>query len=246
MTDLWMPGAAKIPTAAYWAGMDPAFPTYRGYMIHIMQGYQTTMDRWARERPMRTKKSAHSSVARSGRKVQYVALGDRSWSAGRACAEGWVLVDPAQASSVPINQRRSMNHTLWNVECEGFSKPPGYGYDYVYGPAHPWPEPLLAGIVEFGVFFFTQTGLAPDPLRIIGHRDTDGCTRADDPGDAFPMVEVQERIAAGVLGSPVAPPPRDPGVGGLQEAIDALVAEDARQAAILSDHETRLARPLAR
>ena len=26
-----------------------------------------------------------------------------------------------------------MNHTVWNVECEGFSKPPGYGYDYIYG-----------------------------------------------------------------------------------------------------------------
>jgi hypothetical protein len=235
MQGVWDPAAEAIPTAAFWDGMDPHYPTYVGYMIHIMQGYQATMIRWANERPMVTQKSANATIGRIGRLAQHVALGSRCWAAGAACAPTWPLVDAQQRPGA--NPQRSMNHTLYSVECEGFSKDPiTYGYDYIYGPAHPWPEPLIAKIVSHGVWFFETSGLDPDPLRIIGHRDTDGCTRSDDPGWAFPMVEVQERIAAGVSGSPSAPAPVIPVVGDLEEQLAALVAEDARQAAILDDH----------
>ena len=244
--DLWYPGAEKIPTAAHWADMDRAFPFFRGYMIHVMQGYQTTMIRWAQERPYTTKKSAHATAGRSGRLAQHVALDSRSWAAGRSCRETWPLVDPAQGSSVPVEQRRSMNHTVVNIECEGFSKVPGYGYDYLYDETHPWPAALITAVVDFGVFFFRQTGLAPDPTRIIGHRDTDGCTRSDDPGFAFPMLEVRERIAAGVSGAPPAPPPPDPGTPSpdLLPRIETLEATQAAQDARLAAHEARMDRHL--
>jgi hypothetical protein len=242
--DAWYPGAEKIPSAAFWPGMDPAFLHYSALMVHIMQGYQTTLDAWARQRPPVVEKSAHVSINRAGRTVQYVALGSRSWTAGSACAPTWPLIAPSQRpGAVP---QRSMNHTVFNVECEGFSKPPTtYGYDYVYDAARPWPEPLLASLVAVGVWFFRQTGLAPDPIRIIGHRDTDSCTRADDPGWAFPMAAVQARIAAGVTGTPTTPLPPDTAVDGLRTRIVALEAAQGAQEAILRGLADRLDRHLA-
>jgi len=249
---IWDPAAEAIPTAAYWDGMDWEYPTYVGYMIHVMQGYQSTMIRWANERPMVTQKSANATIGRIGKLAQHVALGSRCWAAGAACAPTWPLVDAQQRPGA--NPQRSMNHTCYSVETEGFSKDPiDYGYDYIYSAANPWPTALIDRVVSHGVWFFQQTGLEADPLRIIGHGATDTCTRSDDPGSAFPMVEVQERIAAGVSGSssgPVTPPP---GSSSIDEQLAALAHEDALQAARLDDHDVafevineRLARPLAR
>lgn len=229
---LWHPDAERVPTAAFWPGMDAEFPAFRGCMVHIMQGYQSTMIRWAQERPWRTAKSAHFTIGRSGRLVQHVPLGSRSWAAGRACNPTWPQLSPSQLRAA---NPRSVNHTVVNFECEGFSKDPvDYGYDYVYDTAHPWPQALVTSLINALVWVHEELGLDPSGETIIGHRDTDSCTRADDPGWAFPMASVRAIVAARASsgGSPPAPAPE--GSESLQQQIDALSATQAAQAADLT------------
>ena len=116
----WMPGVERIPTAAVGGKITP-----RGVMSHVMQGWQATMIRWARERPRVTRKSAHFTIGRDGRVVQHVPIRRQAWHAGRLDRDA-----PPRWSLLPAGA--NPNDYAIGIEHEGFS-------------GEPWPETQVRG-----------------------------------------------------------------------------------------------------
>jgi N-acetyl-anhydromuramyl-L-alanine amidase AmpD len=182
----WMPGVARVPTAAFgYAGMPRGSMRPIAAMSHVMQGYQRTMIAWARERPFATPKSAHFTIGRSGRIVQHVGIYDPSWTAGHVERPAWPLYRP----------RSNPNRYLVHIEHEGFSAPPGYGYDYVYDERGPWPEALVEASIRVQRWALAELGLEASRNTVIGHFETDSVNRALDPGPAWPRERILEALA---------------------------------------------------
>ena len=164
-----------------------------GIVNHIMQGYRATMDAWARS-PHNDGRGAHFGVNRAGEAAQYASIYTVAWHASRRDARPptWPLyrvgVDPG---SVTVG-----------VEHEGFSVDPGYGHDYLYDATHPWPADMVAATARVQRWVCDETGIAPGPTTIIGHRALNPISRADDPGSAWP----QDQIIAGAGGTIMSPP----------------------------------------
>ena len=175
--ELWMPGAEKILTAAY-GGYGEIQPI--ACVNHVMQGYQGTMIRWAMERPYVKQKSAHFTIGRNGRIVQHVPLNQASWASGSIRSPQWRL----------LKGKTNPNSYIVNIEHEGFSKPPGYGYDYVYDQRNPWPEAMVKASVSVQRWVCNQLHITPTFDTIIGHRRIDSVTRADDPGTMWPQARI--------------------------------------------------------
>lgn len=200
----WMPDVEHIPTAAYGYPSMPA-----GQMIpiaivnHIMQGYQRTMIDWANERPYVAGKSAHFSIGRSGRIVQHVSILDPAWHAGAVREATWPLLR--------FRAGLAINPNLYTVgiEHEGFSVDPGYGYDYLYSAANPWPQAMVDASVRVQKWVCSEVGIKPSTDTIIGHRDIDGVARANDPGPQWPQAAVIGAIK-GVTIVPSTVPPKAP------------------------------------
>lgn len=184
----WMPGVEHVPTEAFgYADLAPGWMQPIAVMSHVMQGYQRTMLAWARERPSSTPKSAHFTIGREGHIAQHVGIFDAAWTAGYVARPSWALYRPGT----------NPNRYLVHIEHEGFSAPPGYGYDYVYDEARPWPEAMVTASIAVQQWVFKQTGIEAGPLTVIGHRETDSVNRALDPGSAWP----QARIIAALRGA---------------------------------------------
>ena len=193
----WLPGAERVPTAAYgYPDLAPGAMQAIACMSHIMQGYQSTMIRWALERPFTTYKSAHFTIGRDGRVVQHIGIRDAAWCAGGVRSPTWALLPPG------LNP----NRCVVALEHEGFSTVPNeYPYDYLYSANQPWPEPMVEASIAVQAWVHGELGLTPSVDTIIGHRETDSVTRADDPGSAWP----RGRIIAALAGeAPVELPPR--------------------------------------
>lgn len=179
MAELWMPDVEQVRTEA--KGHYPGVFTPRAVMSHIMQGYQSTMIRWAEERPYATAKSAHFTIGRAGRIVQHVAINEAAWTAGRLVEPVWKL----------LSYDTSPNMQFIGIEHEGFSVPPsGYGYDYVYDVATPWPPEMVDATIRVHEWVMRELGLVPNHNTVIGHRATDTISRANDPGSAWPQDEI--------------------------------------------------------
>ena len=179
----WLAGIEHIPTAAYTAQTI----TPRGVLSHIMQGYQRTMIAWANERPARTRASAHFTIGRDGRTVQHVSIQHQAWHAGRldASPPTWPLWRAGEnPSDISIG-----------IEHEGFSVPPGYGYDYLYSAARPWPEPMVLATIRVHRWLFAELGLTPGPNTAIGHYMTAPQSRANDPGPQWPRARIIAALA---------------------------------------------------
>ena len=194
INNLWMPNVEHIPTAAF-GGYGVIKPV--GAINHIMQGYQTTMINWAKERPYKTLKSAHFTINREGRIVQHVALNQASWASGSVRDPTWRLLK--SNSRGPLNP----NGYIINIEHEGFSKPPGYGYDYIYNSSNPWPEKMVLASIEVHRWIFDELGLQPNEDTITGHYAIDSITRAHDPGQMWPQKRVIDAVNTGGLPPPV-------------------------------------------
>ena len=220
----WMPGVEVVESAARWRGANDVVSVPRlGVIHHVMQGYQGTMDAWARERPMRTPKSAHFTLGRDGTIHQHVRVFDHAWTAGRVCKPSWPLLPP----------QTNPNRVVINIEWEGFSVPPtGYDYDYLYGiegradrngrPMHPWPDAQVQAAIAVHQWLFA-TGIVagqPSPATITGHYATDACSRADDPGLHWIRTVQPDLIRAGAPGAAVL----DGAVAGLLHRIQELEA----------------------
>jgi N-acetyl-anhydromuramyl-L-alanine amidase AmpD len=148
-----------------------------------MQGYQRTMDTWARQRPYRTPKSAHFTISRTGVIHQHVSAFNHSWAAGGVCRPTWALL-PANTNP---------NRVAINIEWEGFSiDPRAYSYDYLYGEGRdakgramrPWPQAQVDAAVRIHRWLFAEGLVAGEPNvnTITGHYATDACSRLYDPG----------------------------------------------------------------
>lgn len=163
MTD-WMPGVERIETAAQGGPIEP-----RGVMSHIMQGYQSTMIAWARQRPMRTTRSAHFTVGRDGRIVQHVSIRRQAWHAGR--------LDSTPPTWPLLPQGGNPNDYAVGIEHEGFS-------------GQPWPWAQVEASIRVQRWLFEELGLEPSEDTVIGHYMTAPESRRHDPGSGWP----RERI----------------------------------------------------
>ncbi|MXZ63297.1 MAG: N-acetylmuramoyl-L-alanine amidase [Chloroflexi bacterium] len=165
----WMPGVERIPTAAVGGDITP-----RGVMSHVMQGWQATMIRWARERPRVTKKSAHFTIGRDGRVVQHVPVRRQAWHAGR--------LDPGEPPRWPLlPSGANPNDYAIGIEHEGFS-------------GEPWPEPQVQATILVHVWLFSELGLTPSEETVIGHFMTAPASRAADPGPTWPRARILEAL----------------------------------------------------
>ena len=162
-----MPGVERVETAAMGGAITP-----RGVMSHIMQGWQATMIRWARERPRLTPKSAHFTIGRDGRVVQHVPIRRQAWHAGR--------LDPGAPPRWTLLPRgANPNDHAVGIEHEGFS-------------GEPWPEPQIEATIRVHRWLFAELGLDPSEETVIGHFLTAPASRAADPGPGWP----RDRILA--------------------------------------------------
>jgi N-acetyl-anhydromuramyl-L-alanine amidase AmpD len=223
-TEGWMPQVERVVTNAYgrYPGLADGDLKPLAIMMHVMQGYQSTMVRWAEEQPFRTAKSAHITIGRKGRIVQHVSGFDASWAAGRANRPTWAGL-PGDVGHI-----RSVNRYVINVELEGFSiDPVTYGYDYLYGQRRPWPEPMVAACIDVAAYFCDLHQLAPTDLTIIGHSATDSVSRSQDPGGAFPMDLVIAGAHRKVFFAGVTTPERDALEYKRLDAIEANAIEQA-------------------
>lgn len=165
----WMPSVERVETAAVGGPIKP-----RGVMSHIMQGWQATMIRWARERPRLTPKSAHFTIGRDGRVVQHVPVRRRAWHAGRLDRDApprWSLLPPGA----------NPNDHAVGIEHEGFS-------------GEPWPDPQVRATIEVHRWLFAELGLAPSGDTVIGHFMTAPASRAADPGPAWPRSRILDAL----------------------------------------------------
>lgn len=187
--DGWMDGVERVETAA--AGGYPATPDGQMWpkqiVFHVMQGYQSTMVSWAQERPPVTRASAHFTIGRNGRVVQHKSIWTPCW---HVAWQAW-------------NQ-----HSI-GIEQEGFSVAPGYGYDYLYSDAQPWPEAMIEAATDVMEWVFNairayDPSVIPGPDTILTHALTGQPDRQQDPGEAW-MRQVYPRLLA--VYTPPSPPP---------------------------------------
>lgn len=186
----WLDEIEAIPTAAF--GNYPAVPNGQMWpkqvVSHIMEGWQTTMINWARERPVVNRKSAHFTIGRTGRIVQHVSLWDPAW---HVAWQEW-------------NQ-----HSI-GIEHEGFSVAgPVYGQTN-YSPAYPWPQAMVDASIRLHKLIFDairtyDTSVVPDLSTIIGHRDTGQPDRLNDPGAQW-YSQVRPLVIAAFAPPPPPPP----------------------------------------
>jgi N-acetyl-anhydromuramyl-L-alanine amidase AmpD len=181
----WMPGVEHQPSEAFgYSDMPRGSMRAIAVMSHIMQGYQRTMIAWARERPYATPKSAHFTIGRGGRIVQHVGVYDPAWTAGHVNRPTWPRYRPST----------NPNRYLVHIEHEGFSVPPGYGYDYVYDDRRPWPALMVDASVRVQRWVLAELAIEASQETVIGHFETDSVNRVNDPGPAWPPDEILEAL----------------------------------------------------
>jgi len=188
----WMDDVEHIPTAAAGGYTEvPDGQMWPKFIVnHIMQGYIGTMVQWANERPPQRWIAVHFLMGRNGRIVQTAPI----WTPGRHVAWG------------------TYNLQSIGIEHEGFSIPPGYGYDYLYDAQHPWPEPMIQSTIRVQKWCMEAMrhydhSLGADEQIIITHSMTGQPDRKDDPGALF-MQQVRPRILQAL--APVPPTPPEP------------------------------------
>jgi len=192
---MWMPGIERVETAAQGysaiSGIKPI-----AIVDHVMQGYQPTMVQWAKERPP-IHPGAHFTIDRKGWIIQHVSIDKAAWHAGAVNQPTWKLMR--------YDGGRAINPNWYTVgiEHEGFSVPPGYGYDYVYSNSKPWPNVMIDASIEVHKWVCAQTGIKPGVDTIIGHNEIDGVNRKYDPGKLFPFNHIIDMVSGGGVPPPV-------------------------------------------
>jgi len=167
----WMPDVDHIATTMYgYSDVPPETMEPVAVINHIMQGYARTMIEWARTNS--TQKSAHFIIDRDGNITQTVSIYSPAWHAGRTAQTTW--------DSFPGG---NPNKYTVGIEHEGFSVDPGYGYDFIYEDG--WPDPMMEASVQVHKWILGELGLEATDQTVIGHNETDGVSRANDPGPAW-------------------------------------------------------------
>lgn len=200
LADGWMPGVDQVRTQAFsYPGM-PEDSMYPQVVVnHVASGYYTTL----RQMMASTNhgKSWHFSVSRLGEITQHVSIWDAAYHAGD--------VNTPTTDWMQRLGDANPNYFSVGIECEGFSIP-APGMDYVYGPAHPWPEPMVAAVIRIHQWVWSRCSwlqVAIDTAaRVTTHSEYNTVTRPQDPGD-FWIATVRPRIIAALSPTPIPPLP---------------------------------------
>ena len=167
----WMPDVDHIGTTMYgYSDVPPGTMEPMAVINHIMQGYARTMIEWATTNS--TQKSAHFIIDRDGNITQTVSIYSPAWHAGRTAKTTWDSFPGGNPNKYSVG-----------IEHEGFSVDPGYGYDYIYEDG--WPDAMMEASVQVHKWILGELGLDATDQTVIGHNETDGVSRANDPGPAW-------------------------------------------------------------
>ena len=167
----WMPDVDHIGTTMYgYSDVPPGTMEPVAVINHIMQGYARTMIEWATTNS--TQKSAHFIIDRDGNITQTVSIYSPAWHAGRTAKPTWDSFPGGNPNKYSVG-----------IEHEGFSVDPGYGYDYIYEDG--WPDAMMEASVQVHKWILGELGLDATDQTVIGHNETDGVSRANDPGPAW-------------------------------------------------------------
>ena len=221
----WMPGIEHRPIR--WprpAVIVREQGLMRPYVVvdHIMQGYLTTIDAWAVNGE--SKIITHFGIARNGRTVQYQDIYTEGVHTSAVNGPTARLVQ--QYGSVG---GRGVNPYSISIEHEGFSVDPGYGHDYLYSQARPWPEPMVQASIAVKRWLHAQpdTNLGPpSPETIIGHYEADARNRINDPSPQHDRsIWPRARMIAALADLPAPPPAVD--VSAIRGHLDTIDRESA-------------------
>jgi len=178
-TQGWYPGIKHAPTAAY------GYPTMAAgtmkpiaIVSHIMQGYQTTMLRWADQRPPTNYVSAHFTINRDGHVVQHVGIFDPAWASGGTHNPTWPLYRETPTE-------RNANYYTVAIEHEGFAIEPRYSYDFVYDEDEHWPEAMVEASIKVQQWICVTAGITPNESTVIGHNSIN-TAKPNCPGSMWP------------------------------------------------------------
>lgn len=205
MPDGWMPGVERRPiqwSMADWNKRTDMKPVV--VIDHIAQGFIQTIVDWASNG--QRKIITHFAISRSGRIVQFHPI----FSPG-IHATGFNHLSPYAAKRVR-ERTASPNMYSIGIEHEGFSVDPGYGYDYLYSAARPWPEAMVEASIRVKAWCFANAPSlgSPSTDSIIGHYETGDADRVNDPAPVTARgVWPRDRMVAEIresVPSPVPPP----------------------------------------
>ena len=167
----WMLDVDHIGTTMYgYTDVPPDTMEPIAVINHIMQGYARTMIEWAETNSVQ--KSAHFIVDREGNITQTVSIYSPAWHAGRTAKTTWKSFPGGNPNKYTVG-----------IEHEGFSVDPGYGYDFIYEDE--WPEAMMQASDKIHQWVLGELGLEANDQTVIGHNETDGVSRANDPGPAW-------------------------------------------------------------
>jgi len=164
----WMPEVSKNPTAAY-GGYGNITPT--AVVCHVIEGWKSTMNEWASQRPVINQASYHFVIGLNGQITQYVPINEAAWHAGRVDATSNPSV------GVPWKQYRGTNPNGYTIGigAEGFS-------------ATSWNEAQHDACASILTWLSEEYDMVFDEDSLIGHCDISPMTRGHDPGDNWDKV----------------------------------------------------------
>ena len=163
--DRWMPGVERVETAAQGGyGVSRGAMRATAVVHHVMEGWLSTMIRWAQERPVHHETSYHFGLGLDGRIVQFVPIDTPAWHAGRRDTRNptWPLWDV---------RRNPGGHTV-AVAREGFH-------------GDPWTPEQIEAAVSVTAWIMEQHTIEPAVETLIGHYELNPLTRAHDPGGGW-------------------------------------------------------------
>lgn len=176
----WMPDVERAETAAQGGySVEDGEMKATAVVIHVIEGWLTTMIEWARERPVHHQASYHFVVGLSGAVTQFVPIFTPAWHAGRrddGTPPTWSGWDPP---------RNPGGHTV-AIAREGFA-------------SHDWAPVQIRATVEVCKWVMARHGIIPAVENLIGHYELNPVSRAHDPGGDWDKLE----MIAAIIGDPV-------------------------------------------
>ncbi len=195
----WMPGVERHETAAqggYGVARDQMRAT--AVVMHVMEGWLSTMIRWSQERPVFHEASYTVGLGLDGRIVQFVPIDNPAWHAGRRdyvdaqgrsvkrSDSGARLLEPTWPLWEP--SRNPGGHTV-AIAREGFAK-------------NPWTPEQLEAAPKVIAWAMEQHDIIPSRETLIGHYELNSITRANDPGGNWDKDRMLDEIARASSGLP--------------------------------------------
>ncbi len=179
----WLPGVERHETAAQGGyGVPSRGMVATAVVHHVMEGWLSTMVRWAQERPAHHQASYHFGIGMDGRIVQFVPIDTPAWHAGRrddGVNPTWSLWD---------RSRNPGGHTV-AVAREGFHN-------------NSWTLEQIDAAIRVTAWVMNEHGITPSIETLIGHYELNPVTRANDPGGGWDKDRMLDEISVANSGLP--------------------------------------------